>query len=32
MHIYRRNGKIAEHWAEDSMLEPMTQIAAVKPA
>jgi predicted ester cyclase len=33
MHIYRmRNGKIAEHWAEVSMLELMTQIGAVKPA
>jgi predicted ester cyclase len=33
IHIYRmRNGKIAEHWAEVSMLELLMQIGAVKPS
>jgi predicted ester cyclase len=33
IHIYRmRNGKIAEHWVEVSMLELLMQIGAVKPA
>jgi predicted ester cyclase len=33
IHIYRiRDGKIAEHWAEVSMLELLMQIGAVQPA
>ena len=33
IHIYRmRDSKIAEHWAEVSMLELMMQLGAVKPA